>query len=72
MDALTVPNIALYADDEGDYVYLLDKGVVAKRYVECGASDGSCTAILSGLEDGEQVITDAMTDAGIGTGVQAK
>ena len=72
MDALTVPNIALYADDEGDYVYLLDKGVVAKRYVECGASDGSYTAILSGLEDGEQVITDAMTDAGIGTGVQAK
>lgn len=72
VDALTVPNIALYADDEGDYVYLLDKGVVAKRYVECGASDGSCTAILSGLEDGEQVITDAMTDAGIGTGVQAK
>ena len=72
VDSLMVSNLALYADDAGDYVYLINNGVVEKRYVETGASDSSYTAILSGLEDGEQVITDAMTDAGIGTSVQAK
>lgn len=64
--AILIPNAALYADDDGDYCYLIENDVVTKRYVACGLDSGSNTEVIEGLQGGEQVITDAMTDENIG------
>ncbi|MBO5145557.1 MAG: efflux RND transporter periplasmic adaptor subunit [Lachnospiraceae bacterium] len=71
-DAILIPNTALYADDQGDYCYLIENGVIAKRYLVCGLESGSCTEVAEGLQAGEQVITDAMTDDNIGKKVSVK
>lgn len=69
--AVLIPNTALYADDEGDYCYVIEEGVAVKRYVSCGMSDGDSTEVIEGLNIGEKVITDAMTDESIGKKVVA-
>ena len=65
--AVLIPNAALYADDGGEYCYLLENGVIAKRYLTCGLSGDDMTEVIEGLLAGEQVITDAMTDEKVGT-----
>lgn len=70
--AILIPNAGLYADDQGDYCYLIEDGVIAKRYLTCGLDDGSFTEVTEGLQSGEQVITDAMTDENVGEKASAK
>lgn len=70
--SVLIPNIALYADDDGNYCYLIENGTVAKRYVTCGLDSGSDTEVVDGLHGGEQVITDAMTDESVGKKVTIK
>lgn len=67
-----IPNEALYADDDGDYCYLIENDVVVKRYVTGGLNSGSDTEVVEGLRGGEQVITDAMTDERVGKKAAAK
>ena len=38
----------------------------------CGIASADTTEVLEGLSQGEWVITDAMTDANVGKGAQAK
>lgn len=64
--AVLIPNTALYADDGGNYCYLLENGVIAKRYLTCGIAGDAMTEVIEGLAVGEQVITDAMTDEKVG------
>lgn len=70
--SILIPNEALYADDDGDYCYLIENDVVVKRYVTCGLNSGSDTEVVEGLRGGEQVITDAMTDERVGKKAAAK
>lgn len=70
--AVLIPNSALYTDDGGDYCYLLENGVIAKRYITCGLAGADMTEVTEGLIGGEQVITDAMTDEKIGKSAQGK
>lgn len=69
---ILIPDSALYADDGGNYCYLIENGIVAKRYITCGLDGERNTEVLEGLSGGEQVITDAMTDAKIGKKVTTK
>lgn len=69
---ILIPNTALYADDGGDYCYLIENDVVTKRYVTCGLNSGRDTEVTEGLRGGEQVITDAMTDESVGKKAAAK
>lgn len=69
---ILIPHNALYADDDGNYCYLIENGVVAKRYLTCGLDGESGTEVLEGLSCGEQVITDAMTDERVGKKVVVK
>lgn len=64
---LAVPDEAVYADDGGDYVYILDNKKVAKRYVTVGNKGISNVEILDGLDENDHVITTVMTDGQIGT-----
>ncbi len=56
-DVLMVPSSAVseYGDDE--VVYIAADGKAERRVVETGSSNGDVTIILSGLDEGESVIT---------------
>jgi len=61
-DALVVPGVALAADAQGSFVYVLDAaddgyGTVRRRSVEVGALTDRGVIIEDGLEDGELVVT---------------
>jgi RND family efflux transporter MFP subunit len=59
---LSIPDKAIYTGDTGKYVFVLDNGMAQKRTVEAGASGEGYTEIISGLSEGETVITKALTD----------
>lgn len=62
----TLPVEALYTDDEGDYCYCIEQGVLTKKYVVKGISDGSRTEITEGLVDTDEIVLDAVTDEKLG------
>ena len=59
---LSVSDKAVYAGDEGRYVYVLKDGKAQKQPVEVGASGEGVTEIVSGLSEGDTVITEALSD----------
>jgi len=57
VNVLLVPNRAIKRDKEGKYVEIL-KGVMPEKvYIEAGVRDVDFTEILSGLDEGQDVIT---------------
>ncbi|MCR5302408.1 MAG: efflux RND transporter periplasmic adaptor subunit [Lachnospiraceae bacterium] len=64
--ALSISCDAYYADDGGDYCYTIDNGVVTKKYITVGSSADDYVEVLSGLSNGDVVITDAVTDDLVG------
>ena len=55
-DVLLVRNRALRRDEEGKYVEVLKKNVLMRVAIETGISDDERTEIISGLEEGQEVI----------------
>ncbi|MDA8168117.1 MAG: efflux RND transporter periplasmic adaptor subunit [Nitrospiraceae bacterium] len=68
-NALRVPNAALrfrmpskgQRPAKGPGIWVLENGLPKRVPVEMGISDGSYTEILSGLKEGQQVITESLT-----------
>ena len=54
---LVVPKQALILETDADDVLLFDDGLVRRARVELGYSEGDRVEIVSGLRDGDQVIT---------------
>ena len=52
--AILMPDSALYADDGGNYCYLIENGIVAKRYIICGLDCDRNTEVLEGLSGGDR------------------
>ena len=68
--ALTVPDTAVLRDPEGTFVFVVTPAHVAeKRVVKTGFADKELTVIESGLEAGEQVVTDGQYRIQSGTPV---
>ena len=61
-DALVVPTAAIQLGAPGSYVYVVNTSdsTVSVRVVKTGPNDGQRTAILSGIELGETVVTDGV------------
>ncbi len=58
-NTLRVLNDCVYTDDNGSYLFVVEKGNrVKRRYVETGVKDSEYTRIISGLNDGETVVCD--------------
>lgn len=55
--ALTIPMEALNTGREGVFCYVLEDGRIVRRNVTVGVSSADSTEILSGLKEGDQVIT---------------
>jgi multidrug efflux system membrane fusion protein len=60
-DAVLVPTPAIQLGAPGSYVYAVNSdSTVSVRVVKTGPTDGQRTAVLSGLELGETVVTDGV------------
>ncbi len=71
-DVLTIPSEAYYADDGGDYCYIIDEGVIKKQYITVGLESDDRIEVEMGLKEGDVVITDAVTDDLIDTKAESK
>ncbi|HET7832875.1 MAG TPA: efflux RND transporter periplasmic adaptor subunit [Gallionella sp.] len=70
-NAVVVPSVAIALGASGSYVYVIDRNnKVAVRTVTPGASDRDYTAISSGLQAGERVVTDGLDRLRDGSTVQ--
>ncbi len=55
-DALKIPRTALIEDAAGTSVFVVEEDVAKRRQVETGYSDRGMVEILTGLEDGDEII----------------
>ena len=56
-DVLIAPAAAVRAVGEESYVFMLEDGLRVMRAVEIGMSNGKETEIVSGLTEGEEIIS---------------
>lgn len=56
-NALTVPLTAVNTDRKGDFVYVIEKGKVKSKDVKVGISSEDRIQIVSGIKEGEEIIT---------------
>ena len=67
-NALLIPVEAINSDKNGDFVYIVENGVVVRRNVTTGVSSDEYTQIVEGIKEGDQVMTDIST--GVTEGMQ--
>lgn len=61
VEALAVPRAAILADQQGDYVYVVDgDNKVRQRRVRLGQSTPMTAIVLSGLREGENVVVEGL------------
>jgi len=60
---IAVDKDALYVDTSGHYVYVVENGETVQKNVKIGISDGIYTEIVSGLEEGEEVLVSEKPEA---------
>ncbi len=60
--ALLVPTEAVYSDDEGDYVFVIEDGRAQRRSVTAGIRNDDLVEICDGLSEGEIVGWDDMSE----------
>lgn len=63
-DALCVPNDAISSDADGDFVYLYDGDKTNRVSVTTGMKSGMFTEIVSGLNEGDKVVSAYKINAG--------
>ena len=68
----TVPPVSVKTDMQGRYVWVVNDGVVAKRYVTVGGFDGNGTVITEGLQDNDKVIVEGARKVSVGMQVQTE
>lgn len=54
--AIVVPSTAIQSDMKGDFVYVNEKGLASKKYVNVGVISKSNTEIIVGLKPGDFII----------------
>lgn len=59
---LSVPTEVINTSSDGDFVYVIKDGVVAKKPVELGTASTTQVEVKSGLEKGDQVVNDLNVD----------
>lgn len=61
-ETIVIPFQAVQEDDEGTFVWVLEENAPVKRAVESGFTSGLDTTILSGIEEGDLVITSGFNE----------
>ena len=61
-DVLVVPNEVINASTDGDFLYIVEDGVIKIKPVELGTVSVTHTEIKSGLKEGDKVVNDLNAD----------
>lgn len=69
--AVAIPVELINSDKEGDFVFVVENGVVAKRRITAGISSDSYSEVLDGLSEGEEIIATTGLDLEEGMSVTA-
>ena len=70
-DAITIPMESVNTDVNGQFVYVVENGIVVKKTVETGLTTDMEIEIKKGIEEGAQVITQLGTGISEGMEVNA-
>ena len=68
-DTLLIPVEAINADKNGDFLYVVENGMVVKRPVTCGISSDEYTEILEGVTEEDQIIVSSLTGISLEEGM---
>ncbi len=68
-NVLRVPTEAIYTDDGGSFVYVINDGEIAKQYVTIGLKDSEYTQV-EGIEEGTHVVNDPAAASNLGEEVK--
>lgn len=60
-DVILAPNAAVKSGDNGNYVQILVDGVSQNQTVEVGLSNDTMAEIISGIKEGDKVVTQTVT-----------
>lgn len=61
-NTLMIPVEAINADRDGDFLYVVENGVVVRKPVTCGISTDTYTEIIDGITEEDQIVLTAYTD----------
>ena len=64
---LTLPVESVFADSEGEFVYVVENGIVVKKYVETGISSNRFIEILDGVTEEDLVMKSAVSNVSEGS-----
>jgi membrane fusion protein (multidrug efflux system) len=61
IQALAIPRAAVLSDQQGNYVYVLDdKNIASQRRIQLGQSTPDTAVVMTGLKEGERVVSDGI------------
>lgn len=66
---LQAPVEAVNMDSQGAFCYLIENGVLVKKYVTIGISSEAYIQILDGLSQGQEIVTAAVSGMGLDEGM---
>lgn len=55
-NALLIPVEAVNADKEGDFLFVVEKGVLVRKPVVCGISNDTYTVVLEGITEEDEIV----------------
>lgn len=68
-DTLLIPVEAINADKNGDFLYVIENGMVVKRAITCGISSDEYTEVLEGITEEDQIIVNSLTGISLEEGM---
>ena len=68
-NTLLIPVEAINADKDGDFLYIVENGVVVRRPVTCGISSDEYTEILDGITEEDEIIVSSITGESLEEGM---
>ncbi|MFI3173002.1 MAG: efflux RND transporter periplasmic adaptor subunit [Eubacteriales bacterium] len=60
-DILVIPSSVINTSTDGEFVYVIEEGIVVKKIIEVGISDLDNIEVVSGLNQGELVVSDLVS-----------
>lgn len=60
-NALLIPVECINADKEGDFLYVVENGIVVRKPIVCGISSDTHTEVLEGITEEDQIIVSSLT-----------
>ncbi len=68
-NTLLIPVEAINADKNGDFLYVVENGMVVKRAITCGISSDEYTEVLEGITEEDEIIVSSLTGASLEEGM---